>query len=338
MNFNTSHLSSCDEWYEKAASNKSCGNRSTVQLASEVLLSKAVGKSWIFVRSYFVLPLVLALASLPVLAQSGTLHIVIRDADTHYAVHAQVSLEGPESASFAADDTGNIQASLPAGQYRVEITANGYKPMRTRTAVQSGTTSSIGIMLDPVTPPQEEQSLQSSLEPGLTILHGYAVNDEGQPVQGVSVRLLHSGTHTITNDRGYYEISVSTPPETARDIPGTDTLIAQKQGYKTVIHRNIVIAGEDGGGIFLDMEKGKGVTEFDDTHIQMKGEGALEEQPSAAAPTRSPNAPSPELYQLARQKGGGAADGSGRNHNFSFECDSSVLDYRWSELHESKKA
>lgn len=247
-------------------------------------------------RTCLAIPLLLALAALPLSAATGVLHLLVRDVDTHYAVQAKIHFDGPESLSAETDDTGSLAVSLPEGQYRIEISAPGYQTMRTRASVQPSVTWPFGIMLDPVTPPEEEQSLQSSLRPGFTLLHAYATDDQGQPVPGVHVRLLHAGGETMTNERGYYELSVPTPPETEIDTPGTDTLIAQKQGYKTIIHRNIIVAGEDGGGMFLDMEKGTGVVEFDDTHKLMKG-GASEVQSAPVIGARPVNAPSPELYK-----------------------------------------
>lgn len=201
---------------------------------------------------------------------TGTLILTVRDSGTHFAVRAQIIIAGPKSITAETDDTGMLQVGLPASQYWIEVLAPGYRTMRTRGSVGAGETTPVGIMLDPTTPPKEQQLLQSSLRNGFTVMHGYAVDDSGRPVPGVAVRLLHQDGKAVTNDRGYYELSVPTPPERELDIPGTDTLIAQKPGYKTIVHRNIIVAGRDGGGWFLDMKRGKGTTEFDDTHKLMR--------------------------------------------------------------------
>jgi len=226
----------------------------------------------IALRNWLAVSLLLTVAT-PLSAATGVLQITVRDVETHYAVQAKITFAGPESLTAQTDDTGRLQVSLPEGEYRLEVSAAGYRGMKTRASVQTTGTLPGGIMLDPLVPPEEEQSLESELRSGFTFIHGYATNDSGRPVEGVRVRLQHAGGETTTNGRGYYGISVPTPPETGRDAPGTDTLIAQKQGYKTIIHRNIIVWGEDGGGWYLDMEKGKGVTKFEDTHKTIRDGG-----------------------------------------------------------------
>lgn len=221
-----------------------------------------------FRRSLAVLPLLALTTSLS--AATGRLHLVVRDSYTHYAVHAKILLEGPESLSMQTDESGDLKVALPAGNYQMEISAVGYRVMTTHYPVGPGKASSIGIMLDAVAPPPEERLFDSSLRSGFSLLHGYATNEQGQPVAGVHVRLQCQGGEATTNKRGYFQLSVPTPPDIARDLAGIDTLIAQKPGYKTIIHENFFIAGEDGGGFLLDMKKGAGVLKFDDTHVLLK--------------------------------------------------------------------
>lgn len=124
-------------------------------------------------------------------------------------------------------------------------------------------------MLTPVSPPEEERLLASRLRPGFTLIHGYASDERGQPLPGVRIRLQTAGVATVTDERGYYWLSAPTPSGRVGAgvaVPGADTLIAEKPGYKTVIHRNIVVGGEDAGGYILGMERGTGAVQFDDTH------------------------------------------------------------------------
>lgn len=247
--------------------------------------------------SISVIPVLLLGASMLAFAQApakpadrGTLRIVVRDVTTHYAVRAQIKLDGPQSFSRETDDAGSLQLPLPRGEYQMEITAPGYRDMRTHATVEPGNTWPIGIMLDPVNPPEEEESREAKLKPDFTLLYGYAV-DDGKPVAGVKVRLQHAGDETTTNERGYYELSVPTPPDTAPGLPGIDTLIAQKQGYKSICYRNIIVAGQEVGGALLDMEKGTGTIESDDTHKLMRGLVPPGECFPKATPP-SPNQPS----------------------------------------------
>ena len=218
----------------------------------------------------FAIPLLWLFSSLLASAATGSLQIAVRDFDTHYAVKAQIKLDGPESVSLTTGESGISRLSLQTGSYAMEISAAGYKPMTSQTTIFPGNNMPETFMLNPLNPPIEQQELPSRLKSGFTLLHGYAVNDLGQPVEGVTVRLRKAGVETTTNYRGYYELSAPTPAESAPDVPGTDTLIAQRTGYKTIINQNIVVAGEDGGGWILDMQQGAGVKEVDETHHLLK--------------------------------------------------------------------
>ena len=72
---------------------------------------------------------VLAFAALPIYADTGILSLAVRDVDTHFAVHAEVKIEGPKSISADTDKNGSFTLSLPAGEYRIEVSAHGYKSM-----------------------------------------------------------------------------------------------------------------------------------------------------------------------------------------------------------------
>lgn len=190
-------------------------------------------------------------ASSPMRAATGLLELRVRDVQTHYSVHATVKLDGPKSLSAETDDTGSLRLTLPAGEYCEEVSAPGYQTMRLHTSVQSGKTSPMGFMLDPVNPPPEDLDVDSKLKPGFTLLHGYAVDDRGRPVAGVRVHLQKASVEATTDERGYFWLSAPTPPQTASDIPGVDTLVAEKAGYKIIVHRNIFVAGAEGENICL---------------------------------------------------------------------------------------
>lgn len=179
-------------------------------------------------------------------------------------------MDGPKSLSAETDDTGSLRLTLPPGDYHEEVSAPGYQTMRSHTSVQSRKTSAMGFMLDPVNPPPEDLGVDSKLKPGFTLLHGYAVDDRGRPVAGVQVHLQKARVEATTNERGYFWLSSPTPPQTAPDIPGVDTLVAEKAGYKIIIHRNIFVVGAEGGGYLLDLVRGPGKIEFDDTHHLMR--------------------------------------------------------------------
>ena len=216
------------------------------------------------------LALFLFVAASLAVAVPGYLRITVNDAFTHYAVPAFVKGAGPELFSVYTDEAGRLNRELAPGEYRIEVSAPGYKDLKSRATIEAGKTNFWGFMLTPLDPPEEEKLVPSRLRPGFTLIHSYAIDDRGQPVGGVRVHLEKAGTATVTDRRGYYWMSAPTPPEAAPDVPGIDTLIAEKRGYKTIVHRNIPIGGDDAGGYFLEMERGTGKREFDDTHKQMR--------------------------------------------------------------------
>jgi len=194
----------------------------------------------------------------------------VNDESTHYGVPALVKINGPEVFAVYADETGLLKRELSPGDYLLEVTAPGYKDMKDKITIRDGKTNAFGFMLTPLNSPEEDKLISSRVRTGFTLIHGYTLDDRNQPLAGVRVHLEEAGTETVTDRRGYYWLSVPTPPETAPDIPGADALIAEMPGYVTVIHRNILVGGEDAGGYFIGMERGTGRTEHDDTHKQMR--------------------------------------------------------------------
>ncbi len=194
----------------------------------------------------------------------------VNDESTHYGVPALVKINGPEVFAVYADETGLLKRELAPGDYLLEVTAPGYKDMKDKITIRDGKTNAFGFMLTPLNSPEEDKLISSRVRTGFTLIHGYTLDDRNQPLAGVRVHLEEAGTETVTDRRGYYWLSVPTPPETAPDIPGADALIAEMPGYVTVIHRNILVGGEDAGGYFIGMERGTGRTEHDDTHKQMR--------------------------------------------------------------------
>src|SRR5439155_2988673 len=183
-----------------------------------------------------------------------------RDADTHYAVPAQITFDGPRMLSVITDETGSVRTSLPAGQYRVTITAQGYQAMRTLTYATAGKSSGETVMLTPDQVPQEQTAevLNSRLRDDYTLVDGYIVDvDTGKPLPGVRVSLEKAGAEGFTDDRGYYYMSVPTPALAEESAFGFDTLTAQLHGYNTILRRNMQIGG-DNVGLILDMQHGKG--------------------------------------------------------------------------------
>jgi hypothetical protein len=198
----------------------------------------------------------------------------IRDSVTHFPVQAVIKGEGPTSFSLVTDAKGQAKIALPEGQYRLEISATGYDPMRTHYLINAGKTTPAGALLhSQVLPPEERpEALEPLLRSGYTLLHEYVVDaDTGEPIRGVKVHLVDAGVETQTEGKGHFLLSVPTPKPKYPGGLGTDTLIYEKVGYKTLILRNFGIGSDEMGPTAVDLPKGKGVIDQDATHKLLRG-------------------------------------------------------------------
>src|ERR1700690_12159 len=99
-------------------------------------------------RNCFVLALLVVLAASAMCADTGVLTFKVRDAETHYAVRAKITIEGPESLSIETDETGSTRLSLPEGRYQVAVSAPGYKTMTFPSNVGPGNNMPWEVTLD----------------------------------------------------------------------------------------------------------------------------------------------------------------------------------------------
>lgn len=239
------------------------------------------------VRERLSVPLLIAFAASLASAASGTLSLHVRDGITGYNVQASVKLEGPESLTLQTDDSGSLTLSLPAGVYREEVSAPGYKVLRSHTKIRAGSNSPETFMLDPLSPPEEEsrEAIEARLRQGFTLLHGYVENDNsGNPLPEATVRVVNGGEQTQTDSKGHFYLSVPTPEPENPGGMGTDTLICEKTGYKTDIRQNFGIVGEAMGPVGCALEKGTGQIIHDATHKLMRGQSTGGEEPQSARP------------------------------------------------------
>ena len=241
-------------------------------------------------------------------AVAGVIEVRVRDAITHYAVEATVKLEGPESLVFSTDRRGRVKREVKPGVYREEYSAPGYKTMRSNTNIESGKITPLGAYLQPETPPEElrPEILQSKMRSGYTLLHEYVVDGEtGEPLAGVRVHLVNANAETRTNSRGYFWLSVPTPPAPIPGGFGTDTLVYEKAGYKTLTLRNFGIDSEEIGGIAIDLEKGSGRIDLDVTHKMMRDQAEEVKKPHPAREEEMPSvrASSSELHDAIGPRG-----------------------------------
>jgi hypothetical protein len=215
-------------------------------------------------RKPFLLVLLLACAAIPIHADTGVLSLNVRDGATDFAIRAKVGLKGPKSITAQTDASGSLTIALPLGEYQVELSAAGYKPMTFPQSIVAGDNPTGQIMLDPDQPPEELRSIDAQLKPAFTLLFGYAVDQHGRPVAGVHILVEKANLETTTNARGFFSLSVPSPPSSNPDLPATDTVVAARAGYKTVIHRDVSLVSGNPAGFFLDMKSGTGLHEVDD--------------------------------------------------------------------------
>ena len=83
------------------------------------------------------------------------------------------------------------------------------------------------------------------------------------------MRFVNAAVETQTDSKGHLALLVPTPePENPGGV-GTDTLIYEKPGYKTLILRNFGVASDEMGPSAVDMERGTGALDRDATHKLM---------------------------------------------------------------------
>ena len=210
-------------------------------------------------------------------AASGSMELRITDARTHHPIPNAVVKGYPSDSlttqvfKVTTDLTGRAKVvGIPPGEYGLEITAPGFKTMRTDALVEAGKATKTGGQLSTTIIPKEEtdEVLKSQYRPGYVLVHQYVSDAEtGEPIPGVKVRSLKGKAETTTDANGHFNLSTPVPA----GMYNTETFIYEKPGYKTLILRNlIVVANEDMGGTAIDMDKGSGVNDLDLTHKLMQ--------------------------------------------------------------------
>jgi hypothetical protein len=197
----------------------------------------------------------------------------VKDSRTHHPLQASITGEAPSGFTLTTDVNGRGSIDLPAGEYRLEISASGYNSLRTHYAIKAGKTTSAGAFLDSKTTRREESRdvLDPMFRSGYTLLHEYVVDAEtGEPITGVKVRFVNAGVEALTDSDGHFYLSAPTPKSEYPGGLGTDTLVYEKPGYKTLVIKNFGIASDDMGGIAVDLERGKGTINVDGTHPLMR--------------------------------------------------------------------
>src|SRR5207245_6913743 len=122
-------------------------------------------------------------------------------------------------------------------------------------------------MLDPLTPPEEEQphEIESKLRSGYTLVYGYVADSiTGRPLANVRVHLEKAQADAMTDARGYFEMSVPSPPaELMKEapppgLPGIDNIIFELPGYKKYAGQSIDLPEGLDSGWNVELQRGQG--------------------------------------------------------------------------------
>jgi len=232
--------------------------------------------------------------------ESGSVDYQILDSTTGYSVGPATIAWGVigQSSSIAlshsgvSSQNGRFVQQLPPGEYAFEISAPGYKPMRTHSDVTPGSTDRANIDLDPITPPLElrEEAVKSELRDGMELVHGYVANElTHRPIANATIKLSENGATATTNSRGYFQLyadAISTArisrPE---DYPPLDTLTVRAPGYETYILSGLLHVPGGYSVMRIAMTPGRGVTHEQELHTPLMPPGSL---PEVAPPLANP--------------------------------------------------
>jgi hypothetical protein len=114
----------------------------------------------------------------------------IRDSQTGYTIPTKVTVRdlvvdhtgslvdrSPPS-SVEGDAFGRGQANLPPGYYFIELSAPGYRNLRTHFALQAGARLAFEAYIDSIGPPEElrDEVVEAQRQPGHVLLHGYVAD------------------------------------------------------------------------------------------------------------------------------------------------------------------
>jgi hypothetical protein len=200
--------------------------------------------------------------------------LVIRDSNTGAAIsNATVSPENvvdtaPKhlQTNGVSSSNGHVELAISPGQYAVEITAPGYKRMRTViTAAPGMILTTHFIMLDPVVPPSELLELNKRVSPGYSIAGGYVMDSNTyHPIAGAEIVLERTGFSTKTDAKGFFSIEIPVhPTRLDEDVSSSeqDTIRSTAHGYKAYVRHHIDLNDNDRAVMQIELERGTGQTD-----------------------------------------------------------------------------
>lgn len=145
---------------------------------------------------------------------------VVSDADTTLPIEGAEVMVSETGQSKYTDAAGGYRFFLPPGDYTVSASGFGYEPQAVVASVAEGVHTPQDFSLVPM--------------PSGTISGTVTDVDTGQPLEGVTVRVVDAPRSTVTNVQGGYSM----------DVPvGTYDVAASMWGYKPASLANIEVLG-----------------------------------------------------------------------------------------------
>jgi hypothetical protein len=212
---------------------------------------------------------------------TATVRLSVRDSMSGSFLASQVtsSVKDHSTMQLSTEEIGRGIYEMATGRQELEVVATGHNSLKTHFETESTSDLNVTIWVDPKEPPDElrPENINSQIRPGYALLHGHLFDSETRsPLVGAHIRLEHGGAEGHTDSRGYFlfyaPIQNLDPSE---DVPATDNLIFVSDGFK-VYRRNHVTLAEGATHFIIDMKRGDGLTEKDDTHKLMLGREDLE--------------------------------------------------------------
>lgn len=226
-------------------------------------------------RKRSVLPLILlfTFVAATLHADDAVFAIHVRTNPTGHGTKANVTLKGAKTFSAVTDGFGNLRLQVPADAYEVTISAPGFKSVTWRKNVASLKDPEQTALLFYEEWPANLRAAIAKARIGSALILGYANDAEGRPVAGVRVRAENAKVEAYTDDDGLYTILIPLPQNYDPNRPLTETVIGAKRGYKTLIHRNVLLVSGSYSGVGMDMKRGTGEENFDDAPCPLRKEG-----------------------------------------------------------------
>jgi hypothetical protein len=176
---------------------------------------------------------------------SGSVAVILRDSRNGKRIPnaGVIATSSNGASSIAASDTAGRAAAPASGRTDIEVTAEGYKPIRTYFIID-GNELQATIYLDPLDSgdPLEARSIEDSSGERSTVFTGYVYDENGAPIRNATVQLDESDSSAVTDRDGCFELSISTPPiNPVGDKPGVGNLRIEKDGRLVYLRENVEI-------------------------------------------------------------------------------------------------